>query len=74
MCHIYGQDGEGLDSPTPEESLLACMELSSLTLHPPTYLASPQRWIPSLPPLLVHKLLETAYVCKMFNVGRQAYM
>jgi hypothetical protein len=58
MRHIYGGGGEGLDSPTREASLLACMELSSLTLHPPPYLANPQRWVP-LP-------LCAAYLFKSF--------
>ena len=48
MRHIYGGGGEGLDSPSREEALLACMELSSRP--PPIYLANPQRWVVPPPP------------------------
>ncbi len=44
--------------PLCEESMLICMELSSLTLQPTPYLASPQRWVPSLP--------CAAYLCTSF--------
>jgi hypothetical protein len=59
-CYAPHQGGgrEEETLPLSEESLLASMELSSLTLDPPPYLANPQRWVPSLP--------HTVYMCTSF--------
>jgi hypothetical protein len=58
LCNAPHQGGgrEEETLPLSEESLLASMELSSLTLHPPPYLSNPERWVP-------HPLPRAAYLC-----------
>jgi hypothetical protein len=69
LCNAPHQGGgrEEESLPLSEESLPACMELSSLTLYPLLYLSNPERWVPPYPVILTCAQASGYCLC-LYNV------